>query len=268
MNTTELKRGLTIGDLTAQMLQVFDHPSYPIPYGVVGLVDESLGTVTLGQPLGGALGDPTVAGIAYGKFGELVVASLARRASRLAVTPFEDYPKSYHWMGGVLYDDLAAAISGYPQEVDRLGSALMVYAMLNDVSLHHVGYRHGSPDTMWETAIAYARKHRTDILNRPAVDHERLYLPINAFEHGVVYAEHQFVPGVEDAPEKVHLDVVTPQPAELLRFLAAAFGDEPDLWSDGEENDPVGEYLVTSASRGIQFSVMARDRHWPVEIRW
>ncbi|MCB9801375.1 MAG: hypothetical protein H6773_04290 [Pseudomonadales bacterium] len=271
MDTKELQRGIDLGDLLFQMLQVFGHPAFPVSYGVLGYIDEQLGTIAIGQPLGGSLSDPTVSGIAYGKFGELIVASRERQTNRFAVTPFQDYVKSYGWMGGVLFDDLAAAISGLPQEVDRVIAATLVYAMLNDVSLHHVGYRHGSEDAMWDAAIAYARQNQTDILNRPADDHQRLYLPVDIVDgrapNGVVYVEHQFFPGKVDAPEKIHFDLLTPNPVDLLIFLAGAFGQEPVLWPDGDTYDPVGEFKVVSASRGIEFSVMARDQFWPVELR-
>ena len=271
MDTTVFERGRMIGDISIELLQAYNDPNYPVSYGALGLVDETLAMVVIGQYLGGTMGDPVTAAYALSKFGEVAVATLARQDSRLAVTPFGDHVGALGWMGGVAYDDYVAAVSGLPQEFDRMVAALMVYSMMNDVNLHHVGYRHGSEDAMWDSAVAYARKHRTDILNRPDADHERLYIPVDIIDsrapHGVVYIEHQFIPSKADAPEKIHLDVVTPDPEDLLRFLASAFEDEPTLLSQESEHDPIGEYLVTSKSRGIQFSVMARDRHWPVEIR-
>lgn len=191
--------------------------------------------------------------IAYGKFGELVLAN-AGLDKQLVMTPIPGNEQSYGWFGGVAQDGVIVAVSKWAQEHDRLLALLTLYSAVHQgLTLHHTGFRF--PD---HTSYENANSMFENGIKRPAEDHERTY-----FRAGKRYREHQFFP---DGPKDTarHWDFLCTDPEALLWFIANAYGKEPVFWEAGE-NDPAGVVWIQAESDNSKLGVMARNIWWRVE---
>lgn len=222
-------------------------------YVAVGRVNEALETQVYGNwagsvPVGTVSRAPHVA---YGKLGELVLLG-AGLDGKLIMTP-TDNDLGYGWMGAVAQNGVVVAVSKWAQQHDRLLALLTLYhAVHAPLELHHAGFRFPSLDA-YQTENSLFRGG----MERPAEDHLRTYFPMRPG----YYREHQFFPdGPQDRAR--HWDIVCPDPMDLLRFIAQAYGNEPVLWEPGP-HDPFGVAWIPDKD-GDKLGVMARVAFWDV----
>lgn len=238
-------------------------------YAVLGLADyETQSAASFGLWLGTdfPVANSEAAGVAHGKYGELV-----SRGDPFGVctTPVATYKRSYGWMGGIRYGNKIIAVSKLAQQYDLMMAVLGMYAWMgNDVEIHHLGSRFASRREMIIEARRLAVLHGTHQLIRPAYEHERIYVPVpSSYVHrGHYYLETQYDP---QAPwgGVSHIDVVTSDPKSLLRFVASAYNNQPTIWDDADDNDPVGVFYVSDGQENW-LGVMARPKFWDVENDW
>lgn len=238
-------------------------------YAVVGLADyENQAAGAFGLWLGTRSPIPTseAGGVAWAKFGELVSRG---DPYGICTTPVATYGRSLGWQGGIRVGDNIVAVSKLAQQFDLMMASIGMYAFLGKkIELHHVGRRFSSEDAMHVEATRLALHHESCKLVRPAADHLRVYVPVRMplTSRGFYYHEVQFDPaapwgGVE------HLDFVVDDPKGFLKFVAAAFGQQPELWDNAGENDPIGSFYTMDA-QGNALGVMARASFWDVENEW
>lgn len=192
--------------------------------------------------------------IAYGKFGELVLANLGQDGE-LIMTPTPGNEQSYGWMGGVAQNRTGVAVSKWAEEHDKLLALLTLYNAVQDrLNLHHVGFRFPNRETYEDHNLQFKF---TGGISRPAENHERVY-----FNLGKFYREHQFYPGGPHDSAR-HWDFACCNPKDLLLFIAHAYGTEPSFWEAGP-NDPIGAVWIPD-KKGNKLGVMARHYWWVVE---
>lgn len=239
-------------------------------FAVLGLADyETQGAASFGLWLGTSHPIPNseAAGVAFCKFGELVARG---DPFGICTGPVATAEKcSLKWKGAIRYGDKIIAVSKLAQQYDLMMAVLGMYAWIgNDVEIHHLGSRSASQREMIIEARRLAMLHGTHQLIRPAGDHERIYVPVPSENmlRGFYYHECQYDP---QAPwgGVSHIDVVTPDPEGMLRFVAAAYGKQPTIWEDAEENDPIGSFFVSDDHDNL-LGVMARRSFWDVENNW
>lgn len=205
-------------------------------------------------------------GVAWAKFGELVSRG---DPYGICTTPVATYKRSLGWKGAIRVGNKIVAVSKLAEEFDLVMAAVGMYAFMgNKIELHHVGRRMNSKKEMRAEAKRLAVHHDSYQLDRPAEDHERIYIPVlhPLGSNGLYYQEVQFDPSAPwDGVE--HLDFVVDDPRDFLEFVAAAFGRQPELWDGVGENDPEGCFYTLDAD-GNALGVMARPRFWDVENDW
>ncbi|MFC1722086.1 hypothetical protein ACFL0C_00375 [Patescibacteria group bacterium] len=194
--------------------------------------------------------------VAWGKLGELVLLDGGMNG-RLVMTPTAGNDVGYGWMGAVAQNGLIVGVSKWAQEHDRLLALITLYNQIHhNLLLHHVGFRFPNQDAYTIENGVY----RGGLVRNIPGDHDRTYFPIK----GGFYREHQWFPeGPHDSAR--HWDFVTEEPEEFLWFVASAYDQEPVLFDDVEENDPIGMVWIAASSDGTKMGVMARRTWWTVE---
>ena len=247
--------------------EIFEYLGTPV-FGAFGFIDETNHVLLSGKPLGGELDDLVVGGIALGKFGELVAAGgLVSATTPLLITPTGEYELTLGYMGGVRYQDKAAAISGLPQEHDCLVAAMLLYAFDNVVQLHHVGWRYMTPEDARRMAYASAYHQQTCVIE-PIPGNNEYYVPCvvppsSSVPYGIYYKEYRYVPFTPDVGMK-HIDVITNYPEDLLRFVAQALGQEATLYGSHDRGPygEVGEVAAFSEKHDAYLILRARRHDW------
>ncbi len=195
------------------------------------------------------------------KLDELLHGDLTRP---FELSPVAGYEKSTGYLGGVRLrhpeEDIQLWVSGsaWAERCDALFALTTMYSLLHEVHLHHVGFGHESEDQMMEAVRQDEARLGSMAVHAPAPDHDRYYLHVDApYAPFLGYLrEHQFGMG-----SNLHWDLWTPNPLELLEFVAELLpGSTLDTWDAGP-NDPVG--VIWEVNRdGRRYGIMARNNTW------
>lgn len=169
--------------------------------------------------------------------------------------------------GGVAYNSGKAVFitsaSGWSEGCNRMISLLLNYATINEMTFHHVGFRHQSRASLQEAIAADEERHGEKAIPVPAEDHERYYTRVatSKSKNITYWIEHQFFPSILDS-SAIHWDVVTQNPASLLNFLATNLGTKANRWDVGP-NDPIGAVWQKNID-GVEYGIMARREWWNI----
>lgn len=214
----------------------------------------------------GQIGD---AGESVSARGRWVGTKLAGSKPQAPYAALTELGEVFHAGAEVADNDLFVGVRSRSQQWDNLLAAIVLYSLEHEVRLHHVGERFPTREQL-ELKAELFYGGISEGISVPADDHERIYFPMSVFPGERFYKELQFFPGGPHDRAR-HVDLVTPNPKDLLRFVAGACGGEPELFDPVPENGPVGMFWTeasefTSLPLGIdrKLGVMARSIWWEV----
>ena len=186
---------------------------------------------------------------------------------RLGLGPEFDYA------GGVLQlvNKKRYVVSGSAQSAlaDLMFASTFMHALQEETLVHHFGTRHPSLEDALTAVSLDEERFGTKAIYLPTgigdSEHDRWYIPCESdlSPMGIVWFEHQHFKSGKFKGKSVHWDLFTPQPTRLLSNIGRSLDEEPIVFDQAGEKDPIG--MIGTDNKGVRLSIMTRGTWWSIQ---